>query len=59
MEQTFQTRSCGLLQLGGVKIWEFWWIDEEPGSQQYIVWQIGKPLVGVLVDFHGELLWHI
>jgi hypothetical protein len=39
MEQTVQTRSCGLLQRGVVASWKFWWISEEPESQQYVVWQ--------------------
>jgi hypothetical protein len=65
MEQTVQTRSCGLLQLGGVAGWEFWWIGEEPRSQQYVVWQIANPMDGLPVTCHGELrmgaaqvLWH-
>jgi hypothetical protein len=50
-------RSCGLLQLGGVAGWEFWWIGGEPGSQQYVVWQISNPVDGLPVTCHGELRW--
>jgi hypothetical protein len=55
MEQTVQMRSCGLLQLGGVAGWEFWWIGGELGSQQYVVWQVSNPVDGLPVACHGEL----
>ena len=57
MDNTVQTRSYGLLHLGGVASWEFWWIGREPSSQKYVVWQVSNPMDGLLVAFHGELRW--
>jgi hypothetical protein len=57
MEQTVQTRSCGLLQLGGVAGWEFWWIGGELGSQQYVVWRVANSVDGLPVACHSELRW--
>jgi hypothetical protein len=31
-------RHFGLLHLGGVVGWEFWWIGGEIESQEYVVW---------------------
>jgi hypothetical protein len=48
-------RSCGLLQLGGVAGWEFWWIGGELVSQQYVVWHVSNSGDGLLVTCHIEL----
>jgi hypothetical protein len=57
MEQTVQTSSCGLLQLGGVESWEFGWIGGELGSQQYVVWGVSNSVDGLSVACHIELRW--
>jgi hypothetical protein len=57
MEHTTQMRSCGLLHLGGVESWEFWWIGGEPESQQYVVWQVSNTVDELLVTFHSDLRW--
>jgi hypothetical protein len=45
------------MHLDGVEDWEFWWIDGEPGSQQYVVWKISNHVDGLPVTCHGELHW--
>jgi hypothetical protein len=57
MEQTVHTRSCKLLQLGGVASWEFWWIGGELGLQQYVVWWVSNYGDGLPVACHSELRW--
>jgi hypothetical protein len=57
MEQIVQTKICGLLQLGGVAGWEFWWIGRELGSQLYVVWRVANSMDGLLVACHSELRW--
>jgi hypothetical protein len=49
---TVQTRSCGLFC--GVASWEFWWIGEELGSQQYVVWQVVNFMDGFPLDHAWE-----
>jgi hypothetical protein len=57
MEQTVQTRSCGLLQLHGIVGWEFWWIGGKLGLQQYVVWWVANFGDGLVVTFHSESQW--
>jgi hypothetical protein len=57
MEQTIQTKSCGLLYLGGVAGWDFWWIGREPESEQYVVWQVFNHVDGISVTCHSDLRW--
>jgi hypothetical protein len=57
MEQTVQMKSCGLLHLGGVVGWDFWWIVGERESQQYVAWPISNFRDGLLMIFHSDKRW--
>ena len=55
MEQSIQLRvwRCGLDTLHSDMVWEFWWISDEPGALQYVVWRFVDR--GILMSCHGWL----